>query len=140
VLGAGRKTIEKEGPPGEPYTHTAIMYETWQAHQADRAKYMPQTIEPAGETMVADLDRYAEDTGRFDHQLAHHHLNYLQANYAASTIDELGSPISRSDVTTSSGATMRPEETLDLAKRLAEPSTIFAPMSSEASRIVSSPV
>ena len=58
--------------------YTAIMYVFWRAYQAEGAKYLPQTIEAANETMVVDLHRYAEDTGRFDQQAAHRLLKYLQ--------------------------------------------------------------
>jgi Immunity protein Imm6 len=92
------KNERKRGAAWE-VVYTAIMYVIWQAYQAEGAKYVPQTIEAADETMVVDLHRYAEDTGEFDHQVARRLLKYLQANYPASKADELGSPISRGDVT-----------------------------------------
>jgi hypothetical protein len=94
-----RAADERERGAAWGVVYTAIMYVIWQAYRAEGAKYVPQTIEATDETMVLDLHRYAEDTGRFDHQLAHRLLNYLQANYASKN-DELGRPISRRDVTT----------------------------------------
>jgi hypothetical protein len=77
---------------------TAIMYVIWQAYRADGAAYVPQTIESVDETIIADLHRHAEHTGRFDQQQARRILDYLQANFTTSTSDELGGAIQRSDV------------------------------------------
>jgi hypothetical protein len=77
---------------------TAYMYVIWQAYRAQGAVYLPQTIESADDTMIADLHQFAERTGRFDHEFARRIRNYLQANYPASKGDELGRAISRADV------------------------------------------
>jgi len=60
----------------------------------------------------ANDGHFAEQTGRFDHQLAHRLLNYLRANYTTSKIDDLGGPILRRDI--ASGAN------IEIVKRRAD--------------------
>src|SRR5215469_2245475 len=76
----------------------ALGYVIWRAYQAEGAKDLPQTINEVTEEMILDLHRFAERTGRFDHQLARRVLNYLQANYSTSKIDDLGGPILRREI------------------------------------------
>jgi hypothetical protein len=76
----------------------ALFYVIWRAYQAEGAKHMPQQINEVTEEMIVELHKFAEQTGRFDHQLARRLLNYLRANYAASKIDDLGGPILRRDI------------------------------------------
>jgi Immunity protein Imm6 len=88
---------------------TALAYVIWQAYRAEGAKRMPQTIGEYDESVIVGFHRLAENTKVFDHQLARRLLNYLQASYATSQTDELGSPILRRDV--ASGANIEiPEE------------------------------
>ena len=76
----------------------ALAYVTWGAYQAEGTKIMGQIINEVTEEMIVDLHHFAEQTGRFDHQLARRLLNYLRANYATSEIDDLGGPILRRDI------------------------------------------
>jgi hypothetical protein len=81
---------------------TALAYVTWGAYQAEGRKILGQILNEVTEELIVELHRFAEQTGRFDHQLAHRLLDYLRANYLTSTIDDLGGPILRRDI--SSGA------------------------------------
>ena len=79
----------------------ALAYVTWRAYQVEGGKNNPnmgQTICEVNEELIVELHRFAEQTGRFDHQLAHRLLNYLRANYATSKIDDLGGPILLRDI------------------------------------------
>ena len=77
----------------------ALAYVIWGAYQAEGRKVLPQTInEVTEQIMILDLHRFAELTGRFDHQLARRLLNYLRANYTTSKIDDLGGPILQRDI------------------------------------------
>jgi Immunity protein Imm6 len=77
---------------------TAYIYLIWQAYRAQGAVYLPQTIESADDTMVADLHQFAGRTGKFNHEFACRIRDYLLANYPASKGDDLGPAISRGEV------------------------------------------
>ena len=81
----------------------ALAYVIWRAYQAEaghmgQTRHMGQTICEVTEEMIVEFHHFAEQTGGFDHQLAHRLLNYLRANYATSKINDFGGPISRRDV------------------------------------------
>jgi hypothetical protein len=76
----------------------ALAYVIWRAYEAEGETQMGQKINEVIEKMIVELHHFAEQTGRFDHQLARRLLNYLRANYMTSKIDVLGGPILRHDV------------------------------------------
>jgi hypothetical protein len=76
----------------------ALSYVIWRAYQAEGAKYTPQTMNEVTEEMIVALHGFAEQTSRFDHQLARRLLSYLRTNYMTSKIDDLGAPILRRDI------------------------------------------
>jgi len=81
----------------------ALAYVIWRAYQAEaghmgQTRDMGQSICEVTEEMIVEFHHFAEQTGGFDHQLAHRLLNYLRANYATSKIDDFGGPILRRDI------------------------------------------
>lgn len=68
---------------------------------------MGQTICEVTEELIVAFHHFAEQTGGFDHQLAHRLLNYLRANYATSEIDDFGGPIMRRDIASGANIEMR---------------------------------
>jgi hypothetical protein len=77
----------------------ALAYVIWRAYEAEgEANKMGQTINEVTEGMIVEFHDFAEQTGRFDHQLARRLLNYLRTNYTTSKIDDLGAPILRRDI------------------------------------------
>src|SRR5262245_21098132 len=77
----------------------ALAYVIWRAYLAEgHENEMGQTICEVTEEDFVYLHHFAERSGRFDHQLARRLLNYLQANYTTSKIDDLGYPILRREI------------------------------------------
>ena len=108
----------------------ALAYVIRRAYEAaGEVNKMGQSICEVTEEQIVELHHFAEQTGRFDHQLAHGLLNYLRANYTTSKIDDLGSPILRRDI--ASGANI---EILKKSVRSGEPSSRPAPSGTNSTR------